>query len=164
MTTTLPGAAIPRDPTLPRGVRNNNPGNLRHGDDWQGLSASQGDAAFCQFDDPVYGLRALMRVLVNYRRKADAQGKRIVTIRQAINRWAPPNENNTNAYVNTVARRLGVDPDAPVDWSGVEMLIGMARAIVTHENGRAQQGFPADWYSPEQYRRAAMLALGLVGA
>ena len=71
-------------------------------------------------------------------------------------------ENNTNAYVNTVARRLGVNLDVPVDWSGVEMLMGMARAIVTHENGRAPQDFPADWYSPEQLRRAAQMALGLV--
>lgn len=162
MTTTPTGAAPTRASTLPRGIRNRNPGNLRLGDDWQGLSASQGDAAFCQFDDPVYGLRALMRVLLNYRRKADGQGKRIVTIRQAINRWAPPNENNTTVYVNTVARRLGVDPDAPVDWAYAETLIGMARAIVTHENGRAPQDFPADWYSREQYSRAAMMAIGLV--
>ncbi|MGY0779821.1 structural protein [Azospirillum argentinense] len=129
------------------------PGNLRHGDDWQGLSAIQTDTAFCQFDSPLYGLRALMRVLLNYRR--------IVTIRQAISRWAPPSENDTAAYVNTVARRLGVDPDAPLDWGYAETLTGMARAIVTHENGRAPQGFPADWYSPEHYYRAAMMALGL---
>ena len=161
MMTTPTGAAIPRAPTLPRGVRNNNPGNLRHGDDWLGLSAVQTDKAFCQFDSPLYGLRALMRLLLNYRRKTDPQGRRIVTIRQAISRWAPPSENDTAAYVNTVARRLGVDPDAPLDWGYAETLTGMARAIVTHENGRAPQDFPADWYSPEQYHRAAMMALGL---
>ena len=70
---TLSSAAIPRDFTLPRGIRNRNPGNLRHGDDWQGLSATQGDAAFCQFDDPLFGLRALMRVLLKYCRKANAR-------------------------------------------------------------------------------------------
>ncbi|CAO3446631.1 hypothetical protein [Azospirillum argentinense] len=144
-----------------RPFRDNTPKILRRGDDWLGLSATQTDTTFCQFDSPLYGLRALMRVLLNDRRKTDPHGRRIVTIRQAISRLAPPSENDTAAYVNTVARRLGVDPDAPLDWGYAETLTGMARAIVTHENGRAPRDFPADWYSPEHYHRAAMLALGL---
>lgn len=154
-TTTPPRAAIPRARSLPRGVRNNNAGNLRHGDDWQGLSATQTDQAFCQFDDPVYGLRALMRVLLNYRRKYG-----IRTVAQAITRWAPPNENDTAAYVASVARKVGVGPDAAVDWTDPAVLIAMTRAIVTHENGRAPADSPADWYDVHTYRRAAEMALG----
>lgn len=140
---------------LPRGIRNNNPGNLRHGDDWQGLSDRQPDTAFCTFDDPVYGLRAMMRTLLSYRNK---HGLR--TIRQAIGRWAPPNENDTDAYVQTVARRCGVDPDAAVNWSEPVMMVSITRAIVTHENGRAPAGRPADWYEPAIYSKAARLAIG----
>ena len=34
-----------------------------------------------------------------------------------MNRWAPPNENNTTNYANFVAQRMGVDPDAEIDLS-----------------------------------------------
>ena len=40
---------------IPRGIRNHNPGNIRHGDKWQGLSAEQTDSSFCVFDAPEYG-------------------------------------------------------------------------------------------------------------
>ncbi|SMH60428.1 structural protein [Azospirillum agricola] len=149
MTTVTPLA------NLPRGIRNNNPGNLRHGDDWQGLSDRQPDPAFCTFDDPVFGLRALMRVLLNYRRK-----HKLRTISQAIARWAPPNENDTPAYIATVARRCGVNPDNAVDWSEPGMLGAMARAIVAHENGRSPANRPADWYELAIYSAAVRLALG----
>ncbi|MCG5241412.1 structural protein [Azospirillum doebereinerae] len=140
---------------LPRGIRNNNPGNLRHGDPWQGLSDRQPDTAFCTFEDPIYGLRALMKVLLAYRTK-----HKLRTIAQAIARWAPPNENDTPAYIATVARRCGVDQDAAVDWSEPKLLALMARAIVTHENGRAPSSRPADWYEVAIYARAAALATG----
>ena len=42
--------------TIPRGIRNNNPGNIRHGNDWQGISKEQPDPAFCTFVSPEYGL------------------------------------------------------------------------------------------------------------
>lgn len=142
---------------LPRGIRNKNAGNIRRGEDWEGLSRTQADSAFCQFDDPVYGLRALMKVLLAYRRKHS-----IRTIGGAISRWAPPSENDTLSYISTVSRRCGIPADSPCDWTEPRLLIALARAIVTHENGRAPQDFPADWYSPEQYRQAAMMALGLV--
>lgn len=141
---------------LPRGIRNNNPGNLRHGSDWQGLSERQPDPSFSVFDDPVYGLRALMKVLLTYRTK---HGLR--TIAQAIARWAPPSENDTPAYIQAVARRCGVDPDSAVNWSEPAMLAAITRAIVVHENGRPPADRPADWYELAIYSEAARLALGL---
>ena len=55
---------------LPRGIRNNNPGNIRHGANWLGLNPNGRniDSAFCVFTAPVYGIRALAKVLVNYKR------------------------------------------------------------------------------------------------
>lgn len=84
-----------------RGIRNNNPGNIRWGDDWQGLvpQAQRTDKSFCQFIKPEYGIRAMIIILRNYQRK-----HRLSTISGIINRWAPTNENDTQSYINSVAK------------------------------------------------------------
>ncbi len=51
---------------LPRGVRNNNPGNIRLGIAWNGLAPEQTDPDFCQFITPQFGIRALCIVLLTY--------------------------------------------------------------------------------------------------
>ena len=112
-----------------RGVQNNNPGNIRHGSDrWQGMSAAQPDASFVRFDSPVWGVRAMARVLMTYR---DRYGLR--TVREIITRWAPPTENNTDAYVFSVSQRMGVDPDEPLQFPS--QLPELVAAIIKHENG-----------------------------
>ncbi len=114
---------------MARGIRNNNPGNIRHGgSQWQGMSAEQTDTDFVQFDDPVYGIRALAKLLQNYQRFYELN-----TIREIINRWAPPSENITTAYVAYVAKIVGVSPDAQISVSA--NLTPMIKAIITHENG-----------------------------
>lgn len=119
----------------PRGIRNNNPGNIvRSGVGWQGMSADQSaDSRFIVFDAPEYGIRAMARVLKNY----IAGG--YTTVQQIINRWAPPIENDTGAYINAVAQSIGVSPTAPVDASAIPAIIS---AIIYHENGQQP-------YSPE---------------
>ena len=139
---------------LPRGIRNRNPGNIRHGSQWVGLAPEQPDAAFATFTDHVFGLRALMVVLLTYYRR-----HKLDTVREIIGRWAPPVENDTGAYVDQVAKRLGVGPDEIVNPERRETLIGLARAIVRHENGKPPSGAPADWYAADVYDRAADLAL-----
>ena len=119
------------DPNLPRGIRNNNPGNIRRSADaWQGLSDTQTDTAFFQFRAPLYGIRALAKILRNYR---DLYG--LYTVRGIINRWAPPVENNTGAYVNAVAGAMGVSADVPLQWDLGE-LRALVGAIIRHENGQ----------------------------
>ncbi len=111
-----------------RGLRNNNPGNIRKGIDWQGMSATQTDSAFIQFDDPVMGIRAMNKILKTYYIKYGLN-----TVRGIINRWAPPNENNTDSYVNAVAARLGVGPDEVIDVPA--RAVELSQAIIKHENG-----------------------------
>jgi hypothetical protein len=139
--------------TLPRGIRNKNPGNLRRSDPWVGLAADQSDPEFCRFDDHVFGLRALMIVLLTYSRR-----HKIDSVREVIARWAPPNENNTAAYVAQVAARLSTGPDDEINIEKRSTLIALTRAIVRHENGRPPDGAPSDWYSQDLYDRAADLA------
>ncbi|OXS19848.1 structural protein [Pseudomonas fluorescens] len=126
-------------PETPRGIRNFNPGNIRHakGVRWQGMAVAQGDTAFVQFTAPRWGIRAIARVLITYQDKRPAaDGSRIDTVREFIERWAPPSENNTNAYTATVARALGLHPDHDrVDVYDFEVMRTLVTAIVRHENG-----------------------------
>ncbi|VFQ47401.1 structural protein [Desulfoluna butyratoxydans] len=112
-----------------RGIRNNNPGNIRHGDNWDGLAKVQPDPAFCLFKTPEYGIRAMARVLTNYQRRHG-----IKTVRGIITRWAPPKENDTDAYVDHVAQVVGVDPDEPLVVT--EVLPRLIPVIIKHENGQ----------------------------
>jgi len=112
----------------PRGIRNNNPGNIRHGDDWMGLSTEQKDPSFCCFIKPEYGIRAMARILANYQRRYG-----IKTVRGIINRWAPPVENDTDAYVEHVAEVVGVGPDEKIQVKSVLALL--IPVIILHENG-----------------------------
>lgn len=114
---------------MTRGERNNDPGNIRHipGVTWQGQSAMQTDDAFVQFDDPVYGIRAIVRIMRSYEREG------LNTIAEVINRWAPPNENNSQAYVQAVCRDCGVGPDDTVSLESI--MPRLVRAIIQHENG-----------------------------
>lgn len=113
-----------------RGERNNNPGNLRHGSNWLGLAPKQPDADFCTFTDAKYGFRALAKVLLVYRAKG------FDTVRTIVERWAPPNENNTDAYVAAVAKCMGCDPDTHLDVMDYTQMYPLVCAIVRHENGR----------------------------
>ena len=49
---------------LPRGIRNNNPLNIRRGkDQWKGMAEAQNDRAFVQFKSLDYGWRAAFYLL-----------------------------------------------------------------------------------------------------
>ena len=116
----------------PRGIRNNNPGNIRrNGDPWQGLAERQGDVEFFTFTSAIYGIRALARTLITYQ---DKHG--LHTIRQIISRWAPPVENNTNAYVRSVSADAGLDEDQSLDLHRFDHLFPLTKAIIHHENGQ----------------------------
>ena len=97
---------------LPRGIRNNNPLNIRRSakDQWKGLRAQQTDVAFCQFETMDYGWRAAFYLLTRtyYHRY------RLYTIRGIVQKWAPAIENNTKVYIANVARLTGIDPDEPL--------------------------------------------------
>lgn len=116
---------------LTRGERNNNPGNIRLSSaSWQGKTQGA-DAAFETFISPEYGIRALAVLLRTYQTKYGLR-----TVRQIINRWAPPSENNTLAYIRAVATEMGVTPDQVIDLNNPDTLGTLCAAIIHHENGR----------------------------
>ncbi|WP_027907706.1 structural protein P5 [Pseudomonas taiwanensis] len=128
---------------IPRGVRNNNPGNIDFNprNAWQGqlgLEVGVPKPRFACFDTPENGIRALGKLLINYRGKdgmPGVGGKGIDTVLETINRWAPANENDTKAYAAAVAKRLGVGIVDPINIKNLATLRGMVVSIIIHENG-----------------------------
>jgi len=112
----------------PRGVRNNNPGNLRISDNaWQGKVSPNTDGTFEQFDTMANGVRALAVTLKNYQRIYGLD-----TVRGLITRWSATDQ---DAYVANVSSALGVDPDAPISPADPDTLTALINAIITQENG-----------------------------
>jgi hypothetical protein len=112
-----------------RGIRNNNPGNIRiSGDKWQGLSTVQTDKSFFQFVSPEYGIRALVKILLTYRKTYG-----LTSISEIINRWAPSSENDTQAYIARVSDHVKIDPYLNLDFN--KDLFLLVEAIIKHENG-----------------------------
>lgn len=112
--------------STPRGIRNNNPGNIRKGENWKGSVGDDGE--FIKFKSPEYGLRALGKLLLNYQRLYG-----INSVGEIIQRYAPSNENNTDSYIEHVAKKLDVKP-----WQTINIaanLQALVAAIITHENG-----------------------------
>ena len=120
--------------SIPRGIRNNNPLNIRRSKDkWKGMKAVQSDAQFVQFESLEWGWRAAFYLLTRtYYHKY-----RLFTIRAIVQKWAPAIENNTKAYIANVSRLTGIDPDEPIgipsDQPARWIALGTAMAI--QENG-----------------------------
>ena len=136
---------------LPRGIRNNNPGNIRKTiTKWRGETTSIKEKDFEVFEDPISGIRATMVLLLNYYLKYQ-----LSDVLSIINRWAPPNENATDKYQEIVAKHIGVEREQRLNLFDRKVLIKLTEAIVRHENGRPLAGYPLYWYTTEQYNAAA---------
>ena len=94
----------------PRGIRNNNPLNIRKGNNWQGERHPQTDREFEEFATMVDGIRAAMILAYNLitGRARSCHGQPCNTLDKLIARWAPPHENNTGAYLRHVAMAAGI--------------------------------------------------------
>lgn len=114
-----------------RGIRNNNPGNIRiTKDKWQGLREKQEDKSFFQFTEMKWGYRALIRTLQNYRKRHGC-----TTISDFIERWAPPVENNTSGYITRVCKEMQVPDSYIPDINDKATMCAFASAISMVENG-----------------------------
>lgn len=119
---------------MTRGLRNNNPGNIRYNPyvKWQGEVAQEAkrDRSFSEFTNIEYGYRALLKLLRNYRTLHGLQ-----TIEEMISRWAPPSENNTAAYIDTVCKEMNVSRYFIPDVYDRETMVAFAAAVSKVENG-----------------------------
>jgi hypothetical protein len=123
-------AADTPDTHLPRGIRNRNPGNImKSASQWDGEIAGN-DPRYATFSTPEAGIRAMGKTLLNYQ---DKHGLR--TVEGIVSRYAPATENNTVAYTMTVAKAVGVAPDAAIDLHDKETLLKVTKAMIRVENG-----------------------------
>lgn len=141
-----------RKQNLPRGIRNNNPGNIEWGDPWQGLvhQSQASDPRFCQFVKPADGIRAIARTLITYQDKRRAgDGSNIDSILEVIQRWAPGKDNNpTTQYAQFIARLIdGVDFDDEVlDMHNYDHIKPLVEGIIRFENGLGPRKNDNTWY------------------
>ena len=118
---------------LPRGLRNNNPLNIRKNQNrWKGLARRQTDRSFFQFKEMKWGYRAAFIILRRYYNE-----HHLLTIEDIINRWAPPNENNSKAYANYVATMCATRTDRilPSPTQDAVLWQKIVFAMAEYENG-----------------------------
>ena len=132
----------------PRGIRNNNPGNIVAGDKWLGRIGT--DGKYVKFKSSVYGIRAIGKVINTYEKRY-----KINTVKGIITRWAPPSENNTQRYIKFVCSETGLKPteklnifDAKGKLKKERTLKSLISAIVKMENGTTYS------YSDKTYAQA----------
>lgn len=117
---------------MTRGLRNNNPLNIEKskGTPWLGEVVPSQDSRFAQFESMAHGYRAAFKLLYNYQHR---YGCRVLA--DFINRWAPPVENQTHAYIRTVARRAGLSDVSEVDTLDERQMLRIVSAMSYVENG-----------------------------
>ena len=129
-----------------RGIRNNNPGNIRKSATvaWMGqIPPDQAqDLDFVEFTAPEFGIRAIAKILKAY------AGRGLITIEKIISTWAPPTENDTQAYIASVVKQTGFNPTEPLTYNRIMALIP---AIIKQENG-------VQPYSPAIIQKGVSLA------
>ena len=117
---------------IPRGIRNNNPGNIKKNDvQWEGLASEdkQTDNTFFIFESPKWGIRALTKILLTYKTKYGLNN-----IWSIVSRYAPDSENDTEAYRNFLVNETGYGMLQTIDHS-IEGYTPLVKAIIKMENG-----------------------------
>lgn len=119
---------------MSRGLRNNNPGNIRqNSDNFLGEIKPSTDPAFKQFESIEYGYRAIFVTLNTYQKKYG-----LSTIRAMISRWAPPKDNNdTEAYIRAVSSESGVPENSHITSTNKDVMVPIVAAMSRVENGVA---------------------------
>ena len=121
--------------TTPRGIRNNNPGNIRkNSDKFRGEVIPSTDPAFKQFTDVEYGYRAIFCIIRTYITRYN-----LTTVGEILTRWAPPSENNTLGYIKAVCKHTGLADVSTIDPKNSYQMQRLVRGISYVENGE-----PAD--------------------
>lgn len=119
---------------IPRGIRNNNPLNIRIGNTWLGEVQNPSDTEFEQFVSMEYGLRAGFVLLRRYIRHY-----KLDTITAIISRWAPRSENDTNAYIRRVADTMRIPADKPLRFEDKATMCNLVDAMCLVECGQLVQ-------------------------
>lgn len=135
--------------TTPRGIRNNNPLNIRKGSSWKGERPNQSDRQFEEFETMAYGLRAGIKLMRNHISGFSGKRPKANTIGKLIQVWAPPSENATNRYIDFVSESVGKQPFDIIHDDDQDLICRIARAMAFVECGQ--------WIDIEQFKSAWFL-------
>lgn len=118
---------------MSRGLTNCNPGNIRRSKTrYKGERQPSRDSEFKEFESMAYGYRAMFVLLDSYSRRYG-----LCTIRQMLNRYAPPTENFTEGYIRFVSEKTGIAPDEIVNSRAARDMVPIVAAMSQIENGVA---------------------------
>lgn len=132
---------------LARNVRNNNPLNIEYNpaNPWQGQIGN--DGRFCIFKSADYGFRAAAIIVKKYQRDY-----KLDTLRKIITRWAPPSENDTEAYIRFVSAHTGLAADKPVTLANEPLLFAKVLVAMSRMEGAG------DTYTVAEASKGVMIA------
>ena len=116
---------------LPRGLRNNNPLNIRIGNTWLGERVHPADDEFEEFVSLAYGVRAAFVILRRYIRRY-----KLNTVRLIVERWAPRTENETEKYIQFVCKDTGLMPDTAIQYQDKDTMCKIVGAMAFIECGQ----------------------------
>lgn len=121
---------------VPRGIRNNNPLNIRKGNNWQGERAKQSDNAFEEFESLQYGIRAGFKLIKRYMSGYNGLTKPFDTIELIVSRWAPPSENATRSYIDHVSREVDIPPKRHLSFYNKKVMCDIVSSMIHVECGQ----------------------------
>lgn len=115
----------------PRGIRNNNPGNLNYVGQAGATKEGGENGRFAVFESMKDGISALHRQLQLYFSRG------VNTVEKIVNKYAPADDNNNvAAYIRQLAGATGKSADEKIDADDQETVFKLIRGIINHENGK----------------------------
>lgn len=121
---------------VPRGIRNNNPLNIRKGNSWKGERPIQTDKAFEEFVSMEYGIRAGFYLIRKYMSGYMGLTQKFNTIELIIKRWAPPSENATQKYIDAVSKETGIPSRQKLSFCNKKVMCDIVAAMIRVECGQ----------------------------
>ncbi len=143
----------------PRGIRNNNPGNLNYVGQSGATLEDHATPRFARFNSAFEGFAALgKQIKAYYNGTSKAAGyQKLQSVEDIISRFAPASENNTQAYINKLSKMLGVGRGDSLNIQDPQVLATLMNGITQIENGKNP-------YAPDMVLKAAQSAVGAGGS
>ncbi|HID9279649.1 lytic transglycosylase [Serratia sp. IR-2025] len=143
----------------PRGIRNNNPGNLNYVGQNGAALEDHATPRFARFNSAFEGFAALgKQIKAYYNGTSKAAGyQKLQSVEDIISRFAPASENNTQTYINKLSKMLGVGRGDSLNIQDPQVLATLMNGITQIENGKNP-------YAPEMVLKAAQSAVGAGGS
>lgn len=120
-----------RQKIIPRGIRNNNPLNIRIGNTWLGERPNPSDREFEEFVSMTYGIRASFIILRRYINRYNLN-----TVQLIVERWAPRSENTTDKYINFVCKEMDINPETTISYEDKDTMCKLVSAMAFVECGQ----------------------------